>query len=281
MNSVTLSPINQAYIAKASDSTQQTSQKTNNKEKKTNKGFLIAGACITATAIAALAINGKLKSNKAKRLAQEAAEKIRKNKAAEKIFEDIKCLTDPMSETGQKMTLKEMFEKYLHDYPTNDIDFYHGTGAKSAESIKEIGFIRGWRGRAMGNFDGVFLTEKIDVAQGYANQRVGMPGFSFSPSEIEQEGAIVRAKIPNGKLAQFTTKDDKFLCWNLLQTIFEEKDMIEATSKEKLNITDVAEYLTEKLTNLGYDGIRTFDAHTGATPVIFNPEKIHIEEIIK
>lgn len=191
------------------------------------------------------------------------------------VFKNTKCFTDPLSKNGTKLTTEELFSKYLHDYSTDDITFYHGTTSKAANSIQKNGFRKGSLGHLTGNFDGVFLTTNKDIATRYADLKVNTPYIG------DTQGVILNLKLPNGKLAQFTNDEGKFFSYCLLDDLFKDGALGQELSKNSLGRLDFIKFLEEKIAKMGYDGIRTYDAHTGATPIIFNPSIIKVKDIVK
>ena len=253
----------------------------NNDEKKSKTGKIIAiGAAIAAVITAGvLLIKHKLSTDKAKRLAQEAA----KNAEIDKIFKDVKTVQDKL--TGEKISFDELMQRYLHDYDMTGKTLYHGTGLETAEIIKNEGINESIRGSFLGKFDGAYFSEKLETAQRYAQQaaRQGktVQGMFMKPINVSA-GAIVQASLPEGtKLAQFTNNEGKFITCDLLEDIFNAPEMTTAMENAKLQKTDIIKRIQDLLVKKGYDGIRNYEVHTGATPIIFNRNKLQYGDIIK
>lgn len=190
MDSVSLSPANQAYVQQNKQQVATNPQNSNAPEQKKNgKKLLIAGAAATAAIVAGIMIyKGKQKAdiNKANEFFSNLVDKAKKGHNAI-LSDEIQKQSDAVDEfIGKNPDEWEKLKKNIlgmldiknSDEVLPDGVLYHGTSVKSAKNILENGVTpfsvkRSGSGSGMGY--GFYSTPDLKAAQFYSNGAVVLP----------------------------------------------------------------------------------------------------------
>ena len=193
-------------------------------------------------------------------------------------------------------TVNEILNNFVQDYDLTGRTLYHGTDLSSAQSIQKGGFIASWRGSLMGNFGGVYLTDKHNIAEGYALQKI-----KTSPCKIDMRGrpvtdtkvpvekitpAIVEVGFADGTKLAKLCDDNGNGVFDFLVQLKKSKELTEIIKeltsgfKGVKNPEDLIEdYITNNLKNRGYIGTMQYDFHTGWTQIIFDRKEAIVKNI--
>ena len=243
-------------------------------KKMSNTSKLIIGSVALAAVVAGgILFHNKVKVNDLKKLAE-------KNKKLDDIFNNFKIDFNPTNKNknyvSENLTLKEIFDKYMHSCDMTGKKIYHGTDKKAAEIIKTKGMKTGPTGNLTGNWRGSYFVEELKVAENYAKDKVGIIGMRGKKTQ----GVVINASLPNAtKFAEFRNVDGNHII-DFIHRILENKKLETVLDSKNLSTSDLKRFLQEYIESKGYAGVRSHDIHTGITPILFKNSLLKIDEII-